>query len=1288
MSESPVLSFANLSLPVRVALGMIGGGGGAALTHSMFGMTGVYFFLAAVIAVGLLLLVYTLILRQVRNRRAASFAESVQSQSSSSPSSLSKAEQIAKLDDLRRKFEEGVETFRRAGKDFYSLPWYLLIGESGSGKTEAMRRSGVGFPSGVQDYLQGVGGTINMHWWFTNQAVVLDLAGRVVFGEVASGASSEWETFLRLLKKHRPNCPINGMLLVIPAKSLLRDTPEEMVRKAQKISDQINRVQRVLDVRFPVFIMVTMCDLVTGFREFFEPLRGGEEQQQMLGWSNPQPIDAAFRTEMTEQYLATVVERLLRRRQLMLRDPTPQRDLSDSRLDEVDALFKLPDGFSQLAGTLKLYLQTIFVPTEWAAKPPFLRGIYFTSSMQEGAALDAELAKALGLPLDKLPEDGIWKRERALFLRDLFIDKVFQEKGLVTRASNVQRQYRRRKLALLGAGASAAALLLFLTWFGWRDLEKRVGREGDQWKYVADEYVEKRPLSVVAPSARVPGAFEYRGGLPVLMPEGRPLVLSELQERLFTAVRSPLNVPRIFRLTRPSTAGFDSDRRAAFRVVFEKDVLKPVIDCASVRLQNDNEVWSPAATEALAALIRLRANVCEPKERLPQPADIDSLFRYVLSDSDYARCAEKDLKLFEAALVWCYDPKSGGRQPWPPAWLPQDLALGTNSAVAKGVARFIDHAVRSAGDVEPEIQEIVKLKEEMRKSLEAHERSCNDAETALFSALEKNQEQLVSLRKFALAESVWNDQLEGFSNAVVKASEALAGFRQRCAKIPLCSSDNMVSNYYARLADASNTASTVFASLKLPGVAAPATNVTLVADIQKRMASAVKGIVVRPDAGKIIGLRDFESMNRCFAERVHAFEERARRYSFPAVPALLRPFKGGWKDQRAYLYKLNVRDAHKALAQFCGESIELCAACRLSSNSVAIAETLDLLSSSAQKGLSSSKEGELRQTAKELLERWSQLDESAVEARKTILAFEPYGFEHDYFAHLSEQQHDYVIQFWQGLAEDALGALANEVEPAIQKQWDELHKLARFPLDVDSSRGKPLTLQELAQARQALDQAEKDFGLQGSGQGKTIGEGAQCRSKYIKEQLNRLCNPQSASKFAWIRAARRIAFLLPDGVKEFTEFSLSLVPDAEQGRLTGECGKSNDVSACVVFENHYVSAKGNEDRSARCRMGTGESLGRMVFPRESFTLSLYEYRDAPELLSIGCPGEAPWAVLNVLLDPWSRRAPDNPRKWFVPLRIKKGDKDVLLWLQIETGNKEIPTRSEWPQEPPPVTIGK
>jgi len=47
----------------------------------------------------------------------------------------------------------------------------------------------------MQDEFQGVGGTINMNWWFTNNAVLLDTAGRLMFeevkpGETGSGGSS------------------------------------------------------------------------------------------------------------------------------------------------------------------------------------------------------------------------------------------------------------------------------------------------------------------------------------------------------------------------------------------------------------------------------------------------------------------------------------------------------------------------------------------------------------------------------------------------------------------------------------------------------------------------------------------------------------------------------------------------------------------------------------------------------------------------------------------------------------------------------------------------------------------------------------------------------------------------------------------------------------------------------------------------------------------------------------------------------------------------------------------
>ena len=209
-----------------------------------------------------------------------------------------------RLEDLRRNFSKGIEKFESAGKDFYGLPWYVIVGEPGSGKTEAIRHSQAGFPPGLQDEFQGVGGTINMNWWFTNYAVILDTAGRLIFEEVEPGTTSEWREFLGLLKKHRYNCPVNGLLLTIPVESLVQDSPEEMERKAAKIARQLEVIQRELDVRFPVFVLVTKCDLINGFREYFDSLDDPRAQQQMLGWSNPAPLDAPFRPELLEEHLA------------------------------------------------------------------------------------------------------------------------------------------------------------------------------------------------------------------------------------------------------------------------------------------------------------------------------------------------------------------------------------------------------------------------------------------------------------------------------------------------------------------------------------------------------------------------------------------------------------------------------------------------------------------------------------------------------------------------------------------------------------------------------------------------------------------------------------------------------------------------------------------------------------------------------------------------------------------------------------------------------------------------
>ena len=311
-------AFASLALWVKVVILVL-------LATTIIGVAA--FFgpgVALIVGLGILILflilgLYLLLVFWVRRHKAAELRGEIATTAANR--GITDAAARGRLEDLRRNFAKGIEKFEAAGKDFYGLPWYVIVGEPGSGKTEAIRRSQAGFPPGLQDEFQGVGGTINMNWWFTNYAVILDTAGRLIFEEVEPGTTGEWREFLGLLKKHRYNCPVNGLLLTIPVESLVQDSAEEMERKAAKIAHQLEVIQRELDIRFPVFVLLTKCDLIHGFREFFEGLDDPRAQQQMLGWSNPAPLDAPFRPEHLDEHLRTIIQRLRRRRLGLLLDP-------------------------------------------------------------------------------------------------------------------------------------------------------------------------------------------------------------------------------------------------------------------------------------------------------------------------------------------------------------------------------------------------------------------------------------------------------------------------------------------------------------------------------------------------------------------------------------------------------------------------------------------------------------------------------------------------------------------------------------------------------------------------------------------------------------------------------------------------------------------------------------------------------------------------------------------------------------------------------------------------------
>lgn len=697
------MRFSSMPTGAKVGAGVAGLGGVGLLMYRILPPQMLYYVMIGTLLLGVLMGVLHWLVGKVRKRKAKPMEKSLKDNSAATPQGVAEPARRARLDDLRKNFSDGVEKFKAAGKNLYSLPWYALVGESGSGKTEAIRHWNIPFPPGLQDQLQGVGGTINMNWWFTNDAIILDTAGRMMFEEVEAGASSEWREFLKLLRANRPSCPINGMLLCIPTDSLIKDTADQLERKGAKIAQQLDQIQRALGVRFPVFVMVTKCDLINGFREFFEDIKDPVLQHQIMGWSNPAALDEAFNPELVSDHLQTVVQRLIRRRLGLLLDPVNTEDASARRTDQVDALYAFPQTLMAIAPRLRRYLEMIFVAGEWSAKPLFLRGIYLTSSMREGSALDAELAEVLGVPVESLPEGRVWERDRAYFLRDLFKHKVFREKGLVTNATSAKGRQRRRKAVVLAAGFISVILLAFFTWWGFTGFRQSIGTEADYWLAAAkDEHWDdsNQWVPIVDPEFKGSANYSYGGTNEIETPSGR-LPVGKFHHDTMKLVQNPISVPWVFKFAATFSGSINEARRDAQRVLFEAGVFRPLVHGVRTKMLRPGE-WSAKATAVLAQLIRLESHSVYPSggERIA----LNRLFDYVLqSKEDFDVYASKDARSLDEVVAWTYGDDG---ETWPPKSLAPASEFGV-ATVDKGVSDFIKYWEFGGGIESGEILEAI-----------------------------------------------------------------------------------------------------------------------------------------------------------------------------------------------------------------------------------------------------------------------------------------------------------------------------------------------------------------------------------------------------------------------------------------------------------------------------------------------------------------------------------------------------------------------------------------------------
>lgn len=371
------------------------------------------FILAGIIG---LILILLLIRRLWLRRREKNFVNQVIAQDEASLKGVDIGE-AERLRDLQGRWKEAIDALKSShlkqyGNPLYVLPWYLVIGESGSGKTTAIKNAGLSSPFAEVSRTSGLSGTRNCDWWFFEQAVLLDTAGRYAIPVDESRDRDEWHQFLSHLAKFRKKEPLNGLVVTIAADKLVQSNAEKLEETGRSIRKRVDELMRILGTKFPVYILVTKCDLIQGMTQFCDRLDENTLQQAM-GAINRDPMAevATFVSETT----STIAERLRDLRLVLLHksSATGQPPVLGDKTDPGLILF--PNEFEQIKPGLSAFMEGTFQANPYQ-ETPILRGVYFSSGRQEGTPY-SHFLKALGVIEDR---DVLPGTDRGLFLHNLF----------------------------------------------------------------------------------------------------------------------------------------------------------------------------------------------------------------------------------------------------------------------------------------------------------------------------------------------------------------------------------------------------------------------------------------------------------------------------------------------------------------------------------------------------------------------------------------------------------------------------------------------------------------------------------------------------------------------------------------------------------------------------------------------------------------------------------------------------------------------------------------------------
>jgi type VI secretion system IcmF/VasK family protein len=366
-------------------------------------------------------------------------------------------DQRADVQAVQGQLNEAIQALKtsRLGKGaLYKRVCYMIIGPPGSGKATALQESGLNFPYTSQGKkgVRGVGGTRNCDWWFTDEGILLDTAGRYT---TEIDDRDEWIGFLNLLKQARKKKPINGAMVAVSISDLLGASDEQLEAHAKNIRNRIDELTTQLEIVFPVYLLFTKCDLLQGFIEFFEDF-SKNDRAQVWGCSLPyapsagKPYREIFEEETTKLFRNLASQRL----QSLASERPPVKKQN---------IYLFPLQFQAAQKKMADFVEMLFRPNPFQ-ETSYFRGFYFTSGTQEGTPIDQvirSMSAAFGIQTDAAPAAAPADK-KSYFINHLFTKIIFPDQTLARTSAKVQRRQKLVHFGTLGLSAVGTVLIFIL----------------------------------------------------------------------------------------------------------------------------------------------------------------------------------------------------------------------------------------------------------------------------------------------------------------------------------------------------------------------------------------------------------------------------------------------------------------------------------------------------------------------------------------------------------------------------------------------------------------------------------------------------------------------------------------------------------------------------------------------------------------------------------------------------------------------------------------------------------